>query len=216
MRLVQLSPSVRGDRRAYLLVFGRAEREPTVRQSRRPWRRNALATSVSPGPYSAPGQSPILRSAGSDRRPGDDHNLFDLGLPPNDRASRDNAPPDAAADLFVRACEPSGLRASGGDARHNQPGAARPPAKARAPRGTSSEKQCQHQISDSFRSNRPPAKAIFRPNEITVSTSGTSRQTAAIFSGASTVTCASGRPRLIARTGGNADNTIARANCCRG
>ena len=52
------------------------------------------------------------------------------------------------------------------------------------------------------RISRRTAGTTFLPNEITSSTSGTSRQTAAILAGARTVTCASGRPRLIARTAG--------------
>ena len=193
----------RGDLRADRLVSGGAEEHPLVRRSPRPSRRSAPATIVSPAhiPRRDKAQSVSPRGLAEGRGA----IAISSTLPPprlTTARCQDNAPPGAAAAPSARASEPAGSKASADDARRIQPGAAHRPARARAPRAKSSEKRFRHQIRLAPNQIDAHCQRDFRPNEITSSTSGTSRQTAAIFSGASTVTCASGRPRLIARTAG--------------
>ena len=107
-----------------------------------------------------------------------------------------------AAVPFVQRAAPPDSRASAGDAPLTPPGAEYRSTRARARRATSSGKTIPTSKTGSRFKTRAADQSDFLPNERTTSTSGTSRQTAASFSGASTVMCASGRPRLIARTAG--------------
>ena len=150
----------RGDLSAHLLVLGRAEKNPLSANcgsrggetfGQPAFRRSVFRAGTEPQPQSAGLAEGRGGIAISSTRP------FRLTI----ARCRDNAPPGAAAAPSARASERSGSKASAGDARHNQPGAARRPARARAPRGKSSERRRRHQIPARSESNRPHAKGIF-------------------------------------------------------
>ena len=132
----------RGDLRARPPRPWPCRKEPIRRRSPPPLAAKRSGNQRFAGPYSAPGteSQSWFRGTCADGR-GGERNLSDLGLHRLTIArGRGNAPPDAAAAPSARACARSGSRASAGDARRNQPGAERRPARARAPRGTSSGK----------------------------------------------------------------------------
>ncbi len=155
------------------------------------------------GPYSAPGQSPILAAPSQSARGSRARSRPPRPPPLTSARGRDNVPPDAAAGPFAPPWRTTWFRSQ----RRAMPGISDPARETRQPELERNPERIGKNNPDiesplPLRSNRTASQSDFSPNEITASTSGTSRQMAAILAGASTVTCASGRPRLIARTAG--------------